>query len=236
MITAPNAPAPNLVLTPILDYEHPAVQAVVATFRTMQPPRAQLQAAHRHLATTIGPVYTVDDVQPVSVTLQKGRGSCSQRMACLEAIARANGIGTRVRALWVDGRFWYPRFRLSRPFIPRRILLTWPQFWLDGAWVDFDELYAPTADLLARADHGFTNSGETLFEAVAHTPVDFLGKSRSCTGAVGCTATQADLSRFIVADAGCFDTRDDVFARFGSLHATWPGRAFELIFGGHKSV
>lgn len=65
-----------------------------------------MQAAHRYLAAAIRLVYTLDEFQPASETLKERRGSCSQRLACLGALARARGTGTRVRARWVAGRFW----------------------------------------------------------------------------------------------------------------------------------
>jgi hypothetical protein len=227
----------NLAPTAILDHGHPAVRRVAHDAGTGVLAEGEfVRAAHRALAGAVRPVYTLADRVPASVVLARGRGSCSQRMACLEAVARAGGVGTRVRGLWVDGRFWYPRFRLARRFIPRRILLAWPQFHIDGVWTDFDELYAPMAEQLrANGSGSFTNDGETLFEAVAHTPVDFLGKTRSC-GPVCDVAPAADLSRFVLGEAGLFDSRDEMFARHGSLLNTVRGRAFEAVFGGRKSA
>jgi len=192
--------------------------------------RAFLQKAHRRLSELVRPVYSVDEWQPVSMTLRKKQGSCSQRMACLEAVARAGGIATRVRALYVRGRFWYPRFRFSRPFIPRRILLVWPQLFLEGIWVDFDELYLPAAQLAATS-RGFRNDGESLFEAVQETPIDFLGK----TCGLACAKPEHDLSKFVLNDAGFFNTRDEAFRELGSFQRTLRGRVFEAAFGGRKS-
>ncbi len=239
MTSGPPAPLPagvkpgNLAPTPVLDSRAPAILSLAAQPGAGDPSsRKFIRAAHRGIAEAVQPVYTVDEFQPASVTLRKGRGSCSQRMACLEAVCRARGIPTRVRGLWVAGRFWFPRFRLTRPFIPRRILLAWPQFHVDGQWVDFDEIFGSTSELASLASGGFTNTGETLFEAVAATPVDFLGKSRSC-GAV--CAPGVDLSGFVVGDAGIFDSRDELFAACGSLQHTLCGRLFERVFGGRKS-
>jgi hypothetical protein len=61
-------------------------------------------------------------------------------------------------------------------FIPKSILLVWPQFYFDGSWLDFDELYGPLADLATRANGGFSNDGESVFDTVAHMPVDFMAK------------------------------------------------------------
>lgn len=176
------------------------------------------------------PVYSGDERQPASKTLRGRKGSCSQRMACLEAVCRAAGIPTRVRALHVEGSFWYPRFRFTRSFIPRRILLVWPQFLLEGAWVGFEELHS-SIERLAQISPGFSNAGESLFEAVLKAPVDFFG----VTCGLACGRESHDLSRFVLSDEGLFDTRDDVFAKFGFFQDTLRGRAFELLFGSSLS-
>lgn len=221
----------NLKATAILDIDREEVRRLAdALVQPGCPDRIFIQRSHLRISQMVRPIYSVDEWQPVSKTLRKKRGSCSQRMACLEAVARAAGIPTRVRALHVKGSFWYPRFLFSRPFIPRRILLVWPQFFLQATWVDFDEIYSPVAQL-AGASHGFKNDGESLFEAVRNTPLDFLGK----TCGLACAKPEHNLSRFVLNDAGFFDTRDEVFERFGSFQHTLRGRMFEVVFGGQRS-
>jgi len=222
----------NLTATPILDIDHEEVQRLAKIVAEPElADRARVQKAHLLLVQELRPVYSAKEEQPASRTLRNKRGSCSQRMACLEAIARALGIPTRVRAFHVKGSFWYPRFSLSRHFIPQRILLVWPQFFLQGLWADFDELYAPAAQLAAAATHAFTNDGESLFEAVQNTPVDFLGK----TCGLACAKPEHNLSHFILSDEGFFDTRDEAFHCFGYFGRTLRGRAFEILFGDRKS-
>ncbi len=221
----------NLKATAILDIDNEEVRRLAGTLiEPDQTDRTFIQKAHLCLCQMVRPVYSVNEWQPVSKTLREKRGSCSQRMACLEAIARAAGISTRVRALQVKGSFWYPRFLFSRPFIPKRILLVWPQFFLQGMWVDLDEMYSSVALLVGTSD-GFKNDGESLFEAVQKTPVDFLGK----TCGLACAKPEHDLSRFVLGDEGFFDTRDEAFKRFGSFQHTLRGHVFELVFGGQKS-
>ena len=225
----------NLQPTPILDHGAASIRSIVTALRSLtSSPISFLRSAHLDISGRIKPVYTLDEFQPASVTLSNGRGSCSQRMACLEALSRANNIATRVHGLWIDGRFWYPRFYFSRPFIPRRILLAWPQFFIADHWIDFDELHGSTAELAMKSSDGFSNAGETLFEAVAHTAVDFYGKSSQC--GVVCSTTEFDLSKYVVGDEGLFDTRDELFARFAALQYSWRGRLFETVFGGRKSA
>lgn len=222
----------NLKGTTILDHQDRSIRTLATRLRgEWREDRRLLQAAHGYLVESVKPVYSLDEFQPASRTLQRGRGSCSQRMACLEAVSRASGVPTRSRALYVSGQFWYPRFRTFRAFIPNRILLVWPQFVIAGVWIDFDELYGPAAELAERAEHPFNNDGESIFDAVGHTPVDFLAK----TCQVGCDRSNFDLSRFVLADEGFFDTRDEVFERFGSFHTTLRGRMFEVVYGGRAS-
>jgi transglutaminase-like putative cysteine protease len=223
----------NLKATNILDIAHEEIQKLAKEIIQQQlPNRIRIQKAHLLLVSMLRPVYSVDELQPVSKTLAMKRGSCSQRMACLEAVSRAVGIPTRVRAIYVSGKFWYPRFRFLRVFIPKRILLVWPQFFLEETWLDFDELHAPIAQLAATASRGFGNDAESLFEAVQVTPVDFFGK----TCGIACARPDLDLSRFVLEDRGFFNTRDEAFAGLGSFQHTLRGHLFEMFLGDRKSV
>ncbi|NUT42346.1 MAG: hypothetical protein HOV86_20400 [Thermoactinospora sp.] len=175
--------------TPILDWTHPRILALSAEVSGADE-RAFLVAAHRLIADRVRPVYAMNEAQPASTTLALGRGSCSQRLALLEAVARSRGIDTRTRGLLVDPRFWRARFPRLHVFFPRHVVLAWPEFLVGGVWVSVSELHGPS-----RTAEPFTNTGEeTLFEAVAR----------------GC-----DLSGHVLADLGHFDSRDDLFARHG---------------------
>lgn len=233
-VAANPAPRPaNLAATSILDFHDAAVQRLAREFaQAASSEDLRLQRAHRHLAELLRPVYSVNESRPASVTLRERKGSCSQRIACLESVARALRIPTRVRVLRISGSFWYPRFPFWRAFIPRSILLLWPQFFLGRSWTDFDEIHGSIANLAAASAGGFTNSGESLFEAVQHGPVDFFGK----TCGLACAPPSTDLSKFVLTDNGFVDTRDEAIARFGNLYRTMRGRAFEVFYGGRNSI
>ncbi|MFF8374653.1 transglutaminase domain-containing protein [Streptomyces sp. NPDC015661] len=216
--------------TPILDLEHPLVTGLTARVlreagaRGAVTDRARLQAAHGILVTAVRPVYSVGDRRRVSRTLRLGRGSCSQRMAVLEAVARSLGVATRVRGLLVDGTFWYPRFPKLRAFVPEEVLLAWPEFLLDGAWVPIAELFTG----LGPAEHGggFTNSGaETLFEAVARTTVDWDAPA-ACAGSAPC-----DLSAHLRTDLGRFSSRDELFELHGQTLCRTARTLAEPVLG-----
>lgn len=201
----PPEAAGGTVATPILDWHHPVVTDLTAHVRTAvaatTDEREYLRTAHRMISERIRPVYAMNDEQPVSVTIARGRGSCRQRMAVLEAVSRAQGIATRVRGRLIDGAFWYPRFPRLRAVVPTDVVLAWPEFRIDEAWVPVSELH----DGLC-ASSGFRNDGsETLFDAVARTVVDWSGTS----------SPACDLSAHVREDLGWFDSRDDLFRAYG---------------------
>lgn len=121
----------------------------------------------------------MDESCAASHTLRRGRGSCSERLAVVEAAARAIGISTRVRGLLVAGQFWYPRFPRLRRVVPRHVLVAWPELLVDGRRQAVDELVADPA--VERHTEGvacsvpFTNDAETLFDAVARTRIGWDG-------------------------------------------------------------
>ena len=175
-------------------------------------------------------VYSIDEDRPVSETLRLNEGSCGQRMAAVEALARSYGVATRVRALWLDRRFWNSRLPLLRFFLPRQTLMPWSQFYLEGKWVDLDELFGPIAELAVNSPvpHPFTNRGESLFDAVRHMPVDFLGKLK------GTPYASYDISNVVVGTGGIFDTRDEALARLEKKPG-WFGRLlFNTLYGGRR--
>lgn len=108
------------------------------------------------------------------------------------------------------------------------VLLAWPEFAIDGDWCGIEEIYG-SLEPRAAAAIPFANDGETLFEAVRSTAVDFEGKTRTC-------ATVCDLSQFVVERGGIFDARDDLFGQLGSFEDTWKGKTFELLYGGRRSA
>ena len=174
-------------------------------------------------------VYSIDEDRAVSETLRLNTGSCGQRMAAVEALARGYGVPTRVRAVWLDRRFWNSRLPLLRFFLPRRTLMPWSQFYLEGSWVDLDELFGPITELAAktRVKHAFTNRGVSLFDAVREMPVDLFGKLK------GTPYATYDISNMVVGDGGVFQTRDELLAQ--EEKPGWLGRfLFNTLYGGRS--
>lgn len=193
-------------VTPTLDNESAVIVELVDHARyvaTSNSAVAVLEAAHSIIRNEVRAVYALAENTPASRTFARGFGSCSQRLAILESVARSIGVATRVRALLIDRSFWYPRFPYVGFLLPDRILLAWPEFNVDG-WRPASELFG---SLGCRGGGSFTNRGsETLFEAVGRCAVDWDG----CTD-----GGPFDLSRFVRADYGYFTNRDDAFSALG---------------------
>ncbi|MGW3141753.1 transglutaminase domain-containing protein [Streptomyces sp. NPDC001139] len=235
--------------TPILDWRHPRVAALLRRIEETAGAgedaapgdrSALLRRAHRHIARTVRPVYSVRDDLPVSGVLRRGRGSCSQRLAVLEAVARASGVPTRVRGLLVDGRFWYPRFPRLHRVVPEQVVLAWPEFRVAGpapaagvaagsaaAWLSASELFGSLDELSVRRADGFSNAGaETLFDALSRTAIDWDGTTLCPASGAGC-----DLSGHVLADLGRFDSRDELFARHGQTLCATARLLAEPVLG-----
>ena len=220
----------NLASTKILDHASPEIAAAAARIGASAPsPRDFLRAAHRHITSSLRGVYSLEEKFPVSRILREACGSCSQRMALLEGLARAHGIPTRVRALFLKGHYWAPRLPLLRRFLPERTLMPWPEFFVDGDWVGFEEVFSPLPELAAGARGRFTNRGISMYEAVEKTPVDFFGKLRRAGHP---RAAELELTEFVAAEEGVFDSRDLMFERFNPDPSRLGRAMFGAIYGG----
>lgn len=197
--------------TRILDHGSAEVGVLVNRARATANsamPLDVLEAAHAIIRSDVRAVYALNESTPASKTLRRGTGSCSQRLAILESVARAVGVATRVRALLIDSSFWYPRFPKIGFLLPDQILLVWPEFQIDNRWRSASDLFGSIG---CRSGAAFTNTGsETLFEAIGRCAVDWDGRSG---------VSEFDLSRFVRVDHGYFDDRDAAFARLGQTLA-----------------
>jgi hypothetical protein len=105
--------------------------------------------------------------------------------------------------------------------------LAWPQFLVDERWVDSSELFGTLVELAEGSSPGFTNAGgETLFEALPRTALDWDGR----TSDLG-TCSACDLSARVLVDLGLYDSRDLLFREQGQT-LSWVARTLvEPILG-----
>lgn len=222
--------AVHLAPTPILDHDHPDVAQLADDLgRGRLPTRDYLRAAHQHLLDHLKAVYDLEEHLPVSKILAQGTASCSQRIACFEALARAGGVGTRVKTRFLTGAYWAPRLPLLKPFLRKPSLIPWPQFELDGRWVDFEEVFGTLEELAPATRRRFTNRGESMFEAIGHSVVDFSGKLKKAGHPRG---VELDLSEFVAEERETFDSRDAMFERYDAEPSAIGRLMFNTVYGG----
>lgn len=189
--------------TAILDYGSPFVRSLVAQAGSVEPTdsAALVRAAYYTVRQRVVGVYSVNELTPVSRVLQRGAGSCSQRFAILEAVARSYAIPTRVHGFLIDGSFWNDRFPHLSLLIPRHVVLAWPEFHIDDQWTDVSELFGVCG---AGCVDTYVNVGPTtLFEAARDHRLEWGSSAAATEG----STVQADL--------GFFTDRDTLFASVG---------------------
>ncbi len=189
--------------TRILDFADPAIVKALTQLAAAGDARQFLTAAHAWVSATVRPRYSMDDFQAASRTLRVGAGSCSQKMALLEALSRGHGIPTRVHGFLVDGSYWRARFPRMTWILPSTVPLAWPEFLVDAEWIDLSQVGAVAAPDASRPE--FANVGaNTMFEAA---PTHHLPWSCAFEGPGRCP-----LDSSLVDDLGTFDTRDAFYA------------------------
>jgi len=114
-----------------------------------------------------------------------------------------------------------------RLLVPDSVLLAWPQFFLEESWVDSSELFGTLVELADGSSSGFTNAGgETLFEALPRTALDWDGRTSELATCSGC-----DLSARVLTDLGLYNSRDLLFHEHGQT-LSWVARTLvEPILG-----
>lgn len=190
--------------TRILDHASPHLQRFIADEKVARAatPASIVRTAHEAIGRRLSAVYSVNELTPASQVVRRGSGSCSQRFAVLEAIARSFGIRTRVRGLLVDGGYWNGRFPRLAGLIPHQVVIAWPEFLVDGAWLDTSALFE---DCESGCAGWFLNSGpSTLFDAARDHRLEW-GSSASDDGSGGVARV----------DLGYFTDRDGLFAAVG---------------------
>lgn len=228
--------------TRIYDYYAPSLDTLSKELPCKSDPLTVARTAYYLVRDQVSPIYSLEETRPASHTLIVGKGSCSQRLAVVESLCRKKGIGTRVRALWIRGEFWAPRFPNIASFLPSKVLLPWPQFHINNEWIGVEDLFGPLSE---RVGPAFTNSSETLFEAIEKSPLDFEGRYYSSdsiehsqvttNSSCGCIPSNGDLSKWVLNSAGIYSDRDRLWTEHTSLEFTIQGKLFKLLYGNKRS-
>ena len=129
-----------LEATPIANYDHPSVEALIAARRWRElTPYDRVGAAYRFVKDEIAFGYNRSDALPASEVLRDGYGQCNTKGNLLVALLRGLGVPTRFHGLTIDKRLQkgaVPGWLY--PLAPRRILHSWVEIAWDGGWLPLE--------------------------------------------------------------------------------------------------
>ena len=140
-----------LKATPLLDYNHPQIAALVdhRNWQTLEP-ADRVRAVYNFVRDEILFGYNVDDAIPASAVLADGYGQCNTKATLLMGLLRAVGVPNRIHGFTINKAlqegavtgFWY---RMA----PQNILHSWVEvyvaeqwFFLEGVILDLPYLQA----------------------------------------------------------------------------------------------
>ncbi|MEN9395918.1 MAG: hypothetical protein RLZ81_448 [Pseudomonadota bacterium] len=199
-----------LAATRLLDFHHPAIEALVTDrgWRALCP-YDRIGAVYDFVRNEVAFGYNAGDELPASRVLADGIGQCNTKGTLLMALLRAVGVPCRFHGFTIDkplqkGAITGVAYRLA----PQRIIHSWVEVLLDGRWIAL-EGFILDAPYLASLQRRFPEARRFCGYGAA-TPdlsapgVEWRGKD---------TYIQKE---GIADDFGVFDNPDAFYARHGS--------------------
>lgn len=196
--------------TPILNYRHPDIQALVGERGWgALPAHERIGAVYDFVRNEVAFGYNVSDDLPASVVLADGLGQCNTKGTLLMALLRACGIACRFHGFTIDkalqkGAITGLAYRLA----PRSIVHSWVEVWFEGAWIPLEGFILDSSYLNALQQRFAAHRGAFCGYGAAtpnlHEPcVEWLGRP---------TYIQKD---GINHDFGLYDDPDTFYAEHG---------------------
>jgi hypothetical protein len=201
---------PLLAATPLLDIDHPAIEALVAGrgWRSLQP-YDRIGAVYDFVRNEIAFGYNAGDELPASQVLTDGIGQCNTKSTLLMTLLRATGIPCRFHGFTIDKPLQKGAITgLAYLLAPQRIIHSWVEVYFEGRWISL-EGFILDAPYLASLQRRFPQA-RTFCGYGAATPdlsapgVEWRGQD---------TYIQKE---GIADDFGLFDSPDAFYARHGS--------------------
>jgi hypothetical protein len=149
-----------LLATPLLDFNHASLQALVAA--RGWPALAEYErigAIYDFVRNEIAFGYNLTDDLPASRVLADGYGQCNTKSTLLMALFRACGLPCRFHGFTIDKALQKGAMTgLAYWLAPRAIIHSWVEVCFDGRWVNLEGFILDAAYLgaLQRRFHGAT--------------------------------------------------------------------------------
>lgn len=204
-------PGKYLAETPILDYDHMALQGLIGAREWMDlDPIERASAIYDFVRNDIAFGYNADDNISASRVLADGYGQCNTKATLLMALLRGAQIPCRFHAAAVRQDLQHGV--IPRPFLPlapREILHAWVEVPINGSWIQLEGVILDEAYLSGVCSLLDRRSGPVLgygvgTEDVADPPVAWTG--------VDTRIQMMGVSR----DYGVFDDPDSWYSSAGT--------------------
>ena len=196
--------------TALLDYQHPAIETMVAARGWMGlPPFECIGAVYNFVRDDIAFGYNQSDDLPASRVLADGMGQCNTKGTLLMALLRSLGIPCRFHGFTIDKALQRGAITgLAYLLAPRSIIHSWVEVRFDGRWVNLEGFILDRRYLAALQRRFAGHTGPFCGFGAAtpdlqSPPVDWCGTD---------TYIQRD---GINHDYGVFDSPDAFYARHG---------------------
>lgn len=131
---------PLLRSSPILDFQHPSLQALLARRGwAALPPARRAGAIYEFVRNEIAFGYNRGDEIPASQVLAEGLGQCNTKGSLLMALLRGAGLPCRFHGFTITkrlqkGAITGPAYWLA----PARIVHSWVELRLDDQWLELE--------------------------------------------------------------------------------------------------
>lgn len=196
--------------TPLLDFLHPEVEALVRRrgWHAL-PPQERIGSIYRFVKDEIAFGYNASDDLPASRVLKDRMGQCNTKATLLMALLRACGIPCRLHGFTIDKALQRGAVTgIAYWLAPRSILHSWVEVWTGERWVNL-EGFILDPRYLGSLQKRFPGRTRFCGYGVATSnlqdpPVDWKGAD---------TYIQKE---GINHDYGVFDAPDDFYARHGT--------------------
>jgi hypothetical protein len=200
--------------TPLLDYRHPAVAALVDQrgWRDLArtDPGSAIEGVYDFVREELPFGYNAGDELSASRVLRDGYGQCNTKGVVLMALLRAVGVPCRIHGFTIDKRIQRGAVSgLAWWLAPRSIVHSWVEILFEDRWINLEGFIIDGAYLEGvRAMHphvrGRFEGYAVATENLAAPPIRWCGRDTYIqrTG--------------INHDFGVFDSPDEFFARHGS--------------------
>lgn len=127
----------HLKATALLDYDHPAIQRLLASKKWAQlPANDAIRAIYTYVRDEIAFGYNISDGLPASCVLTDGYGQCNTKTTLLMALLRGAGIPCRFHGATIHKRLQKGVVTgLFYALAPRDIIHSWAEVLFNGRWI-----------------------------------------------------------------------------------------------------